>query len=149
MMDAIRAIEFNLGIIKEKPKFARFGYVEKFEYWALVWGTILMAFTGTILWFENTSMGLFTKLGWDVSRTIHFYEAILATSAIVVWHFYFVIFNPDVYPMSLAWLTGKISQKEMAEEHPLELEQIQALEKEKELNGSDKADDAHTTGTKA
>ncbi len=147
MMDAIRTIEFNLGILKEKPKFARFGYVEKFEYWALVWGTILMAFTGMILWFENTSMGLFTKLGWDVSRTIHFYEAILATSAIFVWHFYFVIFNPDVYPMSLAWLTGKISGKEMAEEHPLELEQILALEKKKELNG--KPDDANETETKA
>jgi cytochrome b subunit of formate dehydrogenase len=147
MMDAIRTIEFNLGILKEKPKFARFGYVEKFEYWALVWGTILMAFTGTILWFENTSMGLFTKLGWDVSRTIHFYEAILATSAIVVWHFYFVIFNPDVYPMSLAWLTGKISQKEMAEEHPLELEQIQAAEKMRELNDA-KTDDKNPTGSK-
>ncbi|HMV27490.1 MAG TPA: hypothetical protein PKA26_11470, partial [bacterium] len=69
--------------------------------------------------------------GWDVSRIIHFYEAILATLAIIVWHFYFVIFNPDVYPMSFAWLTGKISEKEMEHEHPLELE---AIKKSEEAN---------------
>jgi len=133
LADAVRLIGYNLGVRKEKPKFGRFGYIEKFEYWALVWGTILMAVTGLILWFENTSMGFFTKLGWDVARTIHFYEAVLATLAIVVWHFYFVIFNPDVYPMSLAWLNGKISEKEMAEEHALELEQIRASQVKSEV----------------
>jgi hypothetical protein len=69
-------------------------------------------------------MGLFTKLGFDISRTIHFYEAILATLAILVWHFYFVIFNPDVYPMNFSWLTGRMSEREMLEEHPLELERL-------------------------
>jgi hypothetical protein len=85
-----------------------------------------MGATGAILWFENTSIGLFTKLGFDISRTIHFYEAILATLAIIVWHFYFVIFNPDIYPMNLAWLTGRMSEKEMSEEHPLHLQQLKA-----------------------
>jgi hypothetical protein len=87
-----------------------------------------MGVTGVILWFDNTSMGLFTKLGFDISRTIHFYEAILATLAIIVWHFYFVIFNPDVYPMNLSWLTGRMSEREMLEEHPLELARIKAGE---------------------
>ena len=77
-----------------------------------------------ILWFENTSIGLFTKLGFDISRTVHFYEAILATLAILVWHFYFVIFNPDIYPMNLAWFTGRVSEREMLDEHPLELERL-------------------------
>jgi len=44
-----------------------------------------------------------------------------------VWHFYFVIFDPDVYPMNLAWLTGRMSEKEMIEEHPLELARLKAL----------------------
>jgi hypothetical protein len=87
----------------------------------MMWGTFLMGVTGAILWFDNTSIGLLTKLGFDISRTIHFYEAVLATLAIIVWHFYFVIFNPDVYPMNLAWLTGRMSEREMIEEHPLEL----------------------------
>jgi len=94
----------------------------------MMWGTILMGITGVILWFDNTSIGLFTKLGFDISRTVHFYEAILATLAIVVWHFYFVIFNPDVYPMNLAWLTGKMSEHEMLDEHPAELERLKAVE---------------------
>jgi cytochrome b subunit of formate dehydrogenase len=111
-----------------KPLFSRFSYIEKTEYWAMMWGSILMGITGVLLWFENTSMGLFTKLGFDISRTIHFYEAILATLAIVVWHFYFVIFNPDVYPMNLSWLTGRMSEREILDEHPLDLPRLQAEE---------------------
>lgn len=113
----------------KKPLFERFGYIEKAEYWALVWGVIVMAVTGFIMWFDNYFMGQLTKLGWDISRTIHFYEACLATLAILAWHFYFVLFNPDIYPMSTAWLTGKISEEEMADEHPLELEKLKKLEK--------------------
>lgn len=120
---------YNLGICGEKPKFGRFSYMEKTEYWALIWGSVIMTVTGFLLWFENTTIGVLTKLGFDISRTVHFYEAILATLAIIVWHFYFVIFNPDVYPMNLSWLTGRMSEEEMASEHPLELERIRAEEK--------------------
>lgn len=123
---ALAMARYNLGLSHEKPKFGRFSYVEKAEYWALIWGSVLMTVTGAFLWFENTSIGLFTKLGYDISRTVHYYEAVLATLAIIVWHLYFVVFNPDAYPMNLAWLTGRISEKEMHEDHPLELEQIKA-----------------------
>jgi cytochrome b subunit of formate dehydrogenase len=124
IVDPFKVLKYNLGLAKTKPEFPKFCYIEKAEYWALVWGTILMGATGAILWFDNTSMGLFTKLGFDISRTIHFYEAILATLAIIVWHFYFVLFNPDIYPMNLAWLTGRISEREMLEDHPLELKRL-------------------------
>ena len=127
--DPWRVLRYNLGLAPEKPAFGRFCYMEKVEYWALVWGTLLMGATGAILWFENTSMDWITKLGFDAARTIHFYEAILATLAIIVWHFYFVIFNPDVYPMNLAWLTGRMSEEEMLEEHPLQLEEMKAAER--------------------
>ncbi len=132
LTDPWAVMRYNLGLAREKPRFGRFSYIEKAEYWALIWGTILMGITGVILWFENTFMGLFTKLGFDISRTIHFYEAVLATLAIIAWHFYFVIFNPDVYPMSLAWLTGHVSEREMLEEHPLELERLKQAAKDAE-----------------
>ena len=122
--DPWKVLRYNLGFAPEKPRFGRFSYIEKTEYWALVWGAVLMGATGVILWFENTSIGLFTKLGFDISRTVHFYEAILATLAVLVWHFYFVIFNPDIYPMNLAWLTGRVSEREMLDDHPLELERL-------------------------
>ena len=126
--DALRTMAWLLGLAREKPRFGRFGYVEKAEYWALVWGTIVMGVTGAIMWFENTFIGLLTKLGYDVARTVHFYEAWLAALAILVWHVYFVVFNPDVYPMNSAWLTGKLTEAEMAEEHALELEAIKRKE---------------------
>jgi predicted CXXCH cytochrome family protein len=115
---------YLLGISKKRPLFDRFSYTEKAEYWALIWGVFLMSATGIIMWHDNYFIGLLTKLGWDISRTIHFYEAVLATLSIVVWHFYFVIFNPNIYPMNTTWITGKISEEEMAEEHPLELDKI-------------------------
>jgi len=135
--DMLEVLKYNFGFSKEKPKFGRFSYIEKSEYWALVWGTIVMTITGIFLWFDNTFIGVLTKLGWDVARTVHYYEAWLAFLAIVVWHFYFIIFNPDVYPMNLAWLKGTISEEEMEDEHPLELEEIKKNSAEQEDENPD------------
>ena len=128
LTDPWAVLKYNVGLAPAKPLFPRFSYIEKAEYWAMMWGTGLMGITGIVLWFDNTSIGLFSKLGFDISRTIHFYEAVLATLAIIVWHFYFVIFNPDVYPMNLAWLTGRMSEQELLEEHPLQLAELRAQE---------------------
>jgi cytochrome b subunit of formate dehydrogenase len=131
--DALAVMKYNLGLSKEKPHFGRFSYIEKSEYWALVWGTIVMGVTGTILWFDNTFLGLLTKLWWDVAQTVHYYEAWLATLAIIVWHFYYVIFNPDTYPLNLAFWKGTLTEEEMEEEHPLELERIRRGEIEEAM----------------
>ncbi|HTO95201.1 MAG TPA: cytochrome b/b6 domain-containing protein [Bacteroidota bacterium] len=128
--DAVGVLKYNLGISPIKPLFGRFSYIEKSEYWALVWGTIVMAVTGVILWFDNTFLGILTKLWWDVARTVHYYEAWLATLAVIVWHFYFIMFNPDVYPINLAFWKGTLTEGEMAEEHPLELEELRRYERE-------------------
>ena len=138
LTDPIAVLKYNVGLAPSKPLFPRFSYIEKTEYWAMMWGSILMGITGVLLWFENTSIGLFTKLGFDISRTVHFYEAILATLAILVWHFYFVIFNPDVYPMNLSWLTGRMSEREMQDEHPLDLPRLQAEEAEEAAKSAPK-----------
>jgi cytochrome b subunit of formate dehydrogenase len=132
LVDAAGVVQYNLGLTKEKPLFGRFSYVEKSEYWALVWGTAVMGVTGVILWFDNTFLGLLTKSGWDIARTVHYYEAWLATLAIVVWHFYFVIFNPDTYPINLAFWKGTLTEEEMEEEHPLELQKLQEEQRQAE-----------------
>lgn len=129
--DLFGMLKYNLGLTPVKPKLDRFSYIEKAEYWALIWGTIVMAATGFAMWLDNSFMNLFGKLGYDVARSIHYYEAILATLAIIVWHFYFVMFNPDSYPLNTAFWNGKLSHREMEEEHPLELERI-LEEEEKE-----------------
>ena len=127
--DAGQNLLHNLGVASRKPRFGRFSYMEKMEYWALVWGTLVMAVTGVIMAFENLFISLLTKLGWDISRTVHFYEAWLATLAILVWHLYYVIFNPEVYPMNTAWISGRMPESVMAEEHALELETLQRQER--------------------
>jgi cytochrome b subunit of formate dehydrogenase len=112
-------------------KMGRFNFREKLEYLGLIWGTIVMTVTGFILWFKTEWLMYFPMWTYDVARAIHFYEAILATLTIIVWHFYSVIFNPDVYPMSWAWITGNLTEHEMEEEHGLELEKIKAEDKGK------------------
>jgi formate dehydrogenase gamma subunit len=124
--DALGQLGYNLGLRETPPRCARFRYEEKMEYWALVWGTIVMAVTGGILWFENWTLKILPKWSLDVAEAIHFYEAWLAFLAIVVWHWYFVIFRPGIYPMNWSWLTGKVSEDYMREEHWEEWESLSA-----------------------
>jgi formate dehydrogenase subunit gamma len=145
--DVINQIKYYLGFRKEKVKYGRFSYVEKFDYWAVYWGLIMMIGTGAIMWFFlgkfepvifgeiNLSFGpsLITKTVYDIARAMHSDEALLATLVIIGWHFYNVHLNPHKFPMSKVWLNGKLSEKEMIEEHPLEYEEIMKQRKEKEL----------------
>jgi cytochrome b subunit of formate dehydrogenase len=148
ILDAVMVLKYNFGFSRTKPKFGRFSYIEKSEYWALVWGTVVMGLTGFILWFDNSSLRLITKLWWDVARTVHYYEAWLATLAIIVWHFYFVIFNPDTYPINLAFWKGTLTEEEMEEEHPIELAEIKRKEVEEEHEEEDTPGDAPGDGSK-
>jgi len=108
------------GLGGDKPQFGRFGYAEKMEYWAVVWGTIIMGATGLVLWFKIQVTHFLPGWAVDVATTIHYYEAVLACLAIVVWHFYHVIFDPDVYPLNRAVLDGRVSRQWLEEEHPLD-----------------------------
>ena len=105
---------------KPKARFGRFGYPEKIEYWAVVWGSIVMGVTGLAIWFKLDVTRWLPRWLVEVSITIHYYEAILACLAILVWHFYHVMFDPDVYPMNGAWIDGLVPRKWHEEEHPLE-----------------------------
>lgn len=134
--DVLGNFRYYLGLSSEKPKIARFGYAEKAEYWAVVWGTIIMGLTGLMIWFK---LGVFSFLSrWviDIALAIHFYEAVLATLAIIVWHFYHVIFDPDVYPVNFAFLDGRVSQAHYREEHELDYE---ARQKELEAEETEQA----------
>ena len=118
--DVCRTMTYYLGFSSEKPEFARFTYAEKAEYWALVWGLIVMASTGIMLWAKVFFGNLLPRWWLDVATAIHLYEAVLATLAILVWHFYQVFFDPDVYPMNWAWWDGKMSVEHYREEHALD-----------------------------
>jgi len=113
-------LSYYLGLTSQKPAFARFNYAEKAEYWALVWGMFVMAGTGIMLWAKVVVGNHLPRWWLDIATAIHFYEAVLATLAIVVWHFYQVFFDPDVYPMNWAWWDGKMTLHHYREEHGLD-----------------------------
>lgn len=138
--DLVNNMLYLLGLKKEGAKFDRFGYIEKAEYWALIWGTIVMTLTGGLLWFNNSSMRELPKWILDLSTVIHYYEAWLAFLAIVVWHLYMNIANPEVYPMNWTWLSGRISEAQLKHEHYLEWKRLMEAEAaEREADGGDAA----------
>ena len=116
--EAVQTVGYNLGYRPNPPRYARFNYMEKAEYWALVWGTIVMAITGILLWAHDWVLAHlpYAMSVLDVTTAVHFYEAILATFSILIWHFYFVIFDPDVYPLKWTVLTGRAPEHEVREE---------------------------------
>ncbi|HWT78482.1 MAG TPA: cytochrome b/b6 domain-containing protein [Candidatus Methylomirabilis sp.] len=117
--EALSGFAYNLGLGDHPPARSPHSYIEKAEYWAAVWGAIVMIASGTLLWANNLTMKLLPKAWLDIATSVHFYEALLATLAIVVWHFYSIIFDPDVYPLNTAFLTGKTVKKQTSlTEHP-------------------------------
>jgi cytochrome b subunit of formate dehydrogenase len=108
---------FALGRRPSPAANQRFSYAEKFEYLSLIWGTLLMAITGFMLWFPTLISRLLPRWWVDIAATLHFYEAVLAVLAIIVWHFYFVLFDPDIYPVNWAFWDGKVSQHYLQSHH--------------------------------
>lgn len=119
--DAIGMIKFNLGLAVHPPRFDRYNFEEKAEYWALVWGTIVMGATGIMQWFPLQLTSVFP--GWiiPVARALHRWEAILAVLAILTWHFYHSL----IKTVNLSIFTGNMTIEQMEEEHPLELVYLQ------------------------
>jgi cytochrome b subunit of formate dehydrogenase/nitrate/TMAO reductase-like tetraheme cytochrome c subunit len=118
-------VKYNLGLAPAPPAMGRFNYTEKLEYFGLVWGSTVMIVTGLILWFETPFLNRFQYWAIELATTVHYYEAILAALSIIVWHFYFTIFNPDVFPLSKTMITGEIDREEMQRNHALELETLE------------------------
>jgi len=120
--EMFQTIAYNIGRAPRKPVPGFFGHAEKIEYWALVWGTLIMTVSGFFLWFDNFAVRIFHKGIVDVMLVIHFYEALLATLAVAIWHSYGTVFSPAVYPGNMAWITGRAKDHthgaEDAELHP-------------------------------
>jgi cytochrome b subunit of formate dehydrogenase len=122
MKDGFHAFGHNLGIVQEGPKMGRYTFGEKAEYWAVVWGTVIMIITGFMLWNPIATARFMPGQFIPAAKAAHGGEALLAVLAILTWHLYSVhlkIFNKSMF-------TGFISRHEMEEEHPLELVKLEA-----------------------
>lgn len=121
--DVIQSLLHYIGLARN-PEFDRFSYIEKVEYFALIWGALIMILTGVVMWFETEVMKYLPLWFVEVCTLIHYYEAILATLAIFVWHLYHVLIKPGAHQTNIAFIAGDISHEEMEEEHPLELKRL-------------------------
>lgn len=126
--DAYDHAKHLLGI-GDMPKYRRYSYLEKFEYFAVVWGVIIMGFSGLVLWFPDIAAVIFPRWIISIVRVVHSFEAVVCLIAVVMGHFYAVHFNPDVFPSSPVWINGKISRDHLHHEHPLEYDEIAAENK--------------------
>ncbi len=119
--DALDVVRYNLGLTKEHPKLPRYNFAEKAEYWALIWGGIVMGITGFILWDPIAVAKIVPGQVIPAAKAAHGLEAILAIVAIFIWHFYSVhvkLFNRSMF-------NGKMTRKQMLEEHAEELERFE------------------------
>ena len=113
-------ILFMLGLKKERPKFDRYMYLEKFDYWAVFWGIIMMVGSGFIFWFPVQFAKILPTFVLTAAQIIHGEEATLAAIFLFVVHFYNVHLKPSIFPMNWAWLNGQTTLEYMKEEHPAE-----------------------------
>jgi cytochrome b subunit of formate dehydrogenase/cytochrome c5 len=120
VLDAFQALLYNAGLRKGEPEYDHFAWGEKFEYWALVWGTLIMAFTGFMLWNPIITSRFLSGEVIPAAKAAHGAEAILAVLAVLIWHFY----NVHLKTFSKVMFTGKISEHELALEHRLEFERL-------------------------
>jgi len=116
--ELVQNMRFHLGKTDTPPPAGKYDYPAKMEYWALVWGTIIMAITGLALWFPVVVNEFLPFWVVKVSEVIHLFEAWLATMAVLIFHFFFVIGHPEVYPMSLSMFTGDMPEEDARHHHP-------------------------------
>jgi formate dehydrogenase subunit gamma len=122
VLDVFQNMKYFLRLSNEKARFDRFSYIEKFDYWAVYWGVVVMVGSGLLLWFQDVTLRYLPKFILDIAKEMHRDEALLATLAIVIWHMYNAHLNPHKFPGTLVIWNGLMTKEEMVDEHPVEYE---------------------------
>jgi formate dehydrogenase gamma subunit len=129
LRNGIQAVRYNLGLSQERPQQGFYTFEEKLEYWAVVWGTVVMGVSGFVLWNPIATTQVLPGVAVPAAKVAHGLEATLAVLAIVVWHIYHVHlrhFNKSIF-------TGYLTEEEMEDEHPQALAQIKTGAKSPEI----------------
>ncbi len=129
--DGLQDLGYNVGLVKEPSKSDRFNWKEKVEYWALIWGTIIMGLTGGILLWPEIVTRWLPGYFVPAAKAAHSGEALLAFLAILVWHMYNAHMAKGRMPLDTSIFLGTITEEEMKHEHPLEYQRVLARQKRK------------------
>jgi len=120
--DGWQALLYNIGRAKTPPQMGRYTFEEKMEYWAFVWGAIIMGATGFMMWNPITTARFLPGEVIPAAKAAHGGEALLAVLALIVWHMYGV----HIKRFNRSMFTGRMTEEEMLHEHPLELADLKA-----------------------
>jgi len=123
--DAVLTIRYYLGLSDHHAAFDRFDYRQKFEYWGLLLGGVLMVATGLILYFPLLALRLLPGEFVPAAKVAHSNEGLMAFLVVITWHVYNAHLSPDTFPFDTSIFTGRISRERMEHEHPLELARIE------------------------
>lgn len=138
--DAVHNIRYYAGLENRPALCDRYDYKQKFMYWSILTGGLLMIATGLVLWFPVTAARYLPGEMIPVAKALHTNEALLIFLLLAIWHIYDSIFSPDVFPLDASIFTGYISRKRMAREHPIELARIEGVSVQQVLRQSNNAD---------
>jgi formate dehydrogenase gamma subunit len=122
--DAIATLKYYLGMAQTQPRFDRFDYRQKFEYWGMVLGSLVVIGTGIVLMWPVMAARYLPGQLIPVSKVAHSNEGLMAFLVIIVWHIYNAHLSPDVFPFDSSIFTGRVSVERMRHEHPLEYERL-------------------------
>lgn len=122
VVDGFHAMAYNLRLAKTAPRMGRYNFGEKVEYWAVIWGTVIMVITGFMLWNPVATTTFFPGQWIPAAKAAHGGEALLAVLSIVTWH----VYNVHIKHFNRSIFTGYISHHEMETEHLQELIELEA-----------------------
>jgi formate dehydrogenase gamma subunit len=126
-VDLVHNIKYYAGAVDHPSRCDRYDYKQKFEYWGILTGGLVMAVTGFALWFPTSVARFLPGEFIPAAKALHTNEALLIFVIIAIWHVYNAIFNPEVFPLDTSIFTGYISRERMLREHPLELARLEGV----------------------
>lgn len=110
----------------DRPRFDRWTYWEKFDYWAVFWGVAIIGASGLVMAFPLFVTRLLPGWTINVALIVHGEEALLATGFIFSIHFFNTHLKPEKFPMDTVFYTGRVSLDQYRREHPLEVDRLEA-----------------------
>jgi cytochrome b subunit of formate dehydrogenase len=144
--DAVHNIRYYFGLEERAAACDRYDYMEKFEYWTILFGGFLMIGTGAVLWLPTLVTKVLPGEVIPTAKALHSNEALLIFLINAIWHIYNAIFSPEVFPLDTSIFTGYISRARMLREHPLELARIEGAVHDGADGTGSKTDSAPVAG---
>jgi len=123
--NAIHNVKYYLGNEPHPAQSGKYDYMQKFEYWGILTGGLIMFATGIVLWYPLFVTRFMTGEIIPAAKVLHSNEALVVILIIALWHTYNAIFSPDVFPLNASIFTGYISRERMMQQHILELARIE------------------------